>query len=115
MPLFRCDTCHGTTDSPTECRETECYAMGDATVSQVGIYLACDAIGCKGECEAIAVCDVCGERECQEGCDVCLQCLTDSVQADPMELENCTRDLQVVIAKELARRNRLWLAMPQAH
>lgn len=113
-PKFKCDRCLGITEDPIEMKETEYYAMGDATVSQVGTYWKCDAIGCSGECDEVSVCVECEEWEALDGCDSCLHCIVESIIADPAEIENYTRALQVVIGKELARRCRPILTARQA-
>jgi hypothetical protein len=113
-PHYRCDSCGSTTTDPIEMRETEHYCMGDATVSQVGIYLACDVRGCKGECEEIHVCDVCDTREAAEGADQCVNCISDAVVADPRELDTIFGSLKDAVTKELARRARPYLTMRQA-
>jgi hypothetical protein len=112
-PQYRCDTCHQIDEFPIEVAEDlEFHSMGDQTVTQRTTRLACSH--CDGDCDEISVCVECDYREQHDGCEVCFECLIESCIEDPAEIETCSRSLQVEIAKELVRRLRPRLSVPQA-
>jgi hypothetical protein len=95
---LRCPSCKG-----------ECLDGNIKHEDYMMITECCDEI-----CERVWLCTECGINEQHGGVDQCMECLCDSVIADPREIEQCNTKLQGEIAKALAERLRPWLRQVQA-
>lgn len=94
--VYRCEYCK---NDDARARET-----ADGTV----------CIDCDDVLTRRFLCDVCGERDCANGAEQCLECIADQCVEDPRELESCSTPLQAKVALVLAKRLKPFLRQRQA-